>query len=82
MHARQSLTLHTCMIYMNFLEALREEFLSSKSDMIEKGFEYAYMYGEPRNADSKRYRVIPKCCKVWGRSLCGSQCRLSNMTTG
>ena len=32
--------------------------------MIEKGFEYAYKYGEPRNADSKRYRVIPKCCKV------------------
>ena len=33
--------------------------------MIEKGFEYAYMYGEPRNADSRRYRVVPKCCKVW-----------------
>lgn len=32
--------------------------------MIEKGFEYAYMYGHPRNPDSKRYRLIPKCCKV------------------
>ena len=52
--------------------------------MIEKGFEYAYKYGEPRNADSKRYRVIPKCCKVWGRrNLCGvHQCvSLSNTAT-
>ena len=32
--------------------------------MIEKGFEYAYMYGEPKNADTKRYRITPKCCKV------------------
>ena len=37
--------------------------------MIEKGFEYAYKYGEPRNADSKRYRLIPKCCKVGGAEM-------------
>ena len=41
-------------------------------DMLEKGFEYAYLYGEPRNSDPKRYRVTPKCCQVimsggWGR---------------
>lgn len=32
--------------------------------MITKGFEWAYMYGEPRNADPKRYRVQPKCCSI------------------
>ena len=34
------------------------------TDMIEKGFEYAFMYGEPRNANSKRYRMVPKCCRL------------------
>ena len=32
--------------------------------MLEKGFEQAYMYGEPRNSDPKRYRLTPKCCQV------------------
>ena len=32
--------------------------------MIEKGFGHAYMYGEPRNANSKRYRMLPKCCQL------------------
>ena len=32
--------------------------------MLENGFEHAYMYGEPRNSDPKRYRLTPKCCQV------------------
>eukprot|EP00955_Chlamydomonas_euryale_P072312 361363-Chlamydomonas_euryale.AAC.2 len=35
--------------------------------MLTKGFEWTYMYGEPRNADTKRYRIQPPCCKIrWG----------------
>jgi len=45
------------------------------SDMISQGFEYAYKYGEPRNADPKRYRVAPRCCQITldgqGRFRCG-----------
>ncbi len=33
-------------------------------DMITKGYEYALKYGQPRNADAKRYRVQPKCCRI------------------
>lgn len=36
----------------------------ANADMLSKGFEWAYKYGEPRNADPKRYRVQPKCCKL------------------
>lgn len=32
--------------------------------MINKGFEWAYKFGEPRNANPKRYLVQPKCCKI------------------
>ncbi len=32
--------------------------------MLTKGYEWAYKYGEPRNAPPKRYLVQPKCCKV------------------
>jgi hypothetical protein len=34
------------------------------TDMLERGFEYAYKYGEPMNAVGKRYRVQPPCCKI------------------
>jgi hypothetical protein len=34
------------------------------TDMLNKGFEWAFKYGEPRNAPPKRYLVQPKCCKI------------------
>ncbi len=34
------------------------------TDMIERGFEYTLKHGEPRNPDSKRYRLQPKCCGI------------------
>ncbi len=34
------------------------------TDMLTRGFEYAYKYGEPRNVNPKRYRMTPKCCQV------------------
>ena len=37
---------------------------TQNTDMIERGFEYAFMHGEPRNANSKRYRMMPMCCQL------------------
>ncbi|KAG1662707.1 hypothetical protein FOA52_014572 [Chlamydomonas sp. UWO 241] len=44
------------------------------TDMITKGFEWSTLNGEPVNADAKRYRVQPKCCRlihVKGEYRCG-----------
>ena len=32
--------------------------------MIEKGYEWAAKFGTPRNANPKRYRLQPKCCRI------------------
>lgn len=32
--------------------------------MIHKGFEYAFLFGEPQNGPGKRYRVQPPCCSI------------------
>eukprot|EP00200_Dunaliella_tertiolecta_P002061 CAMPEP_0202342448 /NCGR_PEP_ID=MMETSP1126-20121109/3006_1 /ASSEMBLY_ACC=CAM_ASM_000457 /TAXON_ID=3047 /ORGANISM="Dunaliella tertiolecta, Strain CCMP1320" /LENGTH=474 /DNA_ID=CAMNT_0048933401 /DNA_START=1018 /DNA_END=2442 /DNA_ORIENTATION=+ len=37
---------------------------SRASDMLNKGFEWAYKYGEPKNFKSRTYMVQPKCCQV------------------
>jgi hypothetical protein len=34
------------------------------TDMATKGFEWATLNGVPVNADPKRYRVQPKCCRL------------------
>lgn len=41
------------------------------ADMLNKGYEWSYKYGEPRNAPPKRYLVQPKCCRV---TWCGLPC--------
>lgn len=32
--------------------------------MINKGFEWAFKFGEPQNAKPKKYLVQPKCCQI------------------
>ncbi|KAG1662705.1 hypothetical protein FOA52_014570 [Chlamydomonas sp. UWO 241] len=52
-------------VHYGFLEELPAQNLVSRAkDMVTKGFEWSYKYGEPRNADPKRYRVQPKCCEL------------------
>lgn len=34
------------------------------ADMLEKGYEWAAKFGEPLNANSKRYKIQPKCCQL------------------
>lgn len=34
------------------------------ADMLAKGFEWTYKYGEPKNIQSRTYMVQPKCCSV------------------
>mmetsp|Transcript_5477 Transcript_5477/g.12120 ORF Transcript_5477/g.12120 Transcript_5477/m.12120 type:complete len:525 (+) Transcript_5477:133-1707(+) len=51
--------------HYGFTEELPAHNLKTRAtDMITKGFEWAFKYGEPRNANPKRYRMQPKCCKI------------------
>lgn len=34
------------------------------TDMLTRGYEWTFKYGQPVNANSKRYRLQPKCCKL------------------
>ena len=38
---------------------------AAPTDMLSKGFEWTYKYGEPRNPNPKRYRPSPPCCQIF-----------------
>lgn len=45
-------------------ESVAENLRVRASDMINKGFEYAFLFGEPQNAPGRKYRVQPPCCNI------------------
>lgn len=45
-------------------EMVAANLVTRAKDMVTRGFEYAYMFGSPRNSKGKRYRVQAPCCSI------------------
>ncbi|KAG2485806.1 hypothetical protein HYH03_015517 [Edaphochlamys debaryana] len=51
--------------YYGFTQTRVAFYLRTRAvDMLTKGYEWAAKYGQPRNANPRRYRMKPKCCEL------------------